>query len=415
MKKILFTLFIIHCSLLIANAQWYQQNSGTTSALYDVHFINQYTGWASGMGCILKTTNSGTNWISQNIPITNEYLMGIHPIDSSLVYCVGYDETFLKTTNGGINWIVLRSGAYGNSHAFLGVFFINPTTGWICGSGQYVYKTTNGGISLDDSSYTNGSWYWDIYFKDALTGVMCGQGAEVFKTTNGGINWIQVPVPNGGSLGIFHKISFINNLYGWIVGTDRKVYRTTNFGSSWDSIATVIGAVNCQSSYFSSMNTGYVGCVNNPPMLFKTTNGGFNWVVQNNYPTNGFVGSIIFLNDYTGWTVGGGGNIRYTTNGGLTFISGNGEIKTKEFELEQNYPNPFNLRTNIEFKLIKNDFYSLEIFNIEGKRIEIIFSEFKQEGNFSINYDAKKLSSGIYFYKLSSPDVSVVKKFILLK
>ena len=415
MKKILFTLFIIHCSLLIANAQWYQQNSGTTSALYDVHFINQYTGWACGNGCILKTTNSGTNWVIQNIPIINVYLTGIHPLDSNLVYCVGDFETFLKTTNGGINWIVLRSGSYGNSPSFHGVFFINPNTGWICGQGYYVFRTTNSGISLDDSSYVFWGNLWDMYFKDASTGVMCGEGAGIFKTTNGGTNWVNIPTPNGGSLGNFYKISFINNLYGWVVGSDRKVYRTTNFGSSWDSIGKVTGAVNCQSSYFSSMNTGYVGCVNNPPMLFKTTNGGFNWAVQNNYPTNGFVGSIVFLNDYTGWTVGGGGNIRYTTNGGLTFISSNEEIYLKEFELYQNFPNPFNSKTNIEFKLIKNDFYKLEIFNIEGKRVEIIFSEFKQEGNFSINYDANNLSSGIYYYKLSSPDVSVVKKFILLK
>jgi photosystem II stability/assembly factor-like uncharacterized protein len=326
---------------------------------------------------------------------------------------VGYDETFLKTTNGGINWIVLKPPrAY---HAYLGTFFINQYTGWICGSGQYVYKTTNGGISLDDSSNTNGAWFFDLYFKDASTGVMCGEGAELFKTTNGGINWIKITIPNGGSLGDFYKLSFVNNLYGWVVGTDRKVYRTTDFGSSWDTISKVIGAVNCQSSYFSSMNTGYVGCVNSGSMLFKSTNGGYNWVVQSGYPNNAFVGSIIFINNYTGWTVGGGGNIRYTTNGGLTFISSNEEIKLDEFNLFQNFPNPFNLETNIEFNLNKNNFYKLEIFDIIGKRVDILFRGFKQKGNFTIKYNANKLSSGIYFYKLSSPDVSVVKKFILLK
>ena len=78
MKKIILSILIFQCSLLIAQAQWIQQTSGVTSPLYDIEFINKNTGWSCGEGgIILKTTNGGTNWTS--------YDMG--------------------SLNGGVNWI----------------------------------------------------------------------------------------------------------------------------------------------------------------------------------------------------------------------------------------------------------------------------------------------------------------------
>lgn len=249
MKKINFVLIIIHCSFLIVNAQWILQNSGG-SLLSDVHFINTNTGWACGLGStILKTTNGGTNWIYQPHPGDDRNIMGIHPVDSNVVYCVGYFETILKTTNGGTNWILLKSGAFGQSPSYFTTFFVNYNTGWIGGTGQYIFKTTNEGTTFD-SSFVLGNWFYDIYFNNTSTGLICGNAASMFKTTNWGFNWINITIPHGGSLATIYKLSFCNNLTGWIIGSDNKVYKTTDFGNNWDSIGIVVGAVNVKSSFF---------------------------------------------------------------------------------------------------------------------------------------------------------------------
>ncbi len=51
---------------------------------------------------------------------------------------------------------------------------------------------------------------------------------------------------------------------------------------------------------------------------------------------------------------------------------------------------------------------------LEGS-VEILFDEYKNSGSYKMNYKASKLSSGIYFYKLSSPELNIVKKFALIK
>lgn len=113
MKKISLIFFAFNFQLLTLNcfAQWVLQQSGTTNALLDVEFINRNTGWACGdAGKIIKTTNGGINWILQNSGIIDKYLYGIHPVDSMVVYCVGWFQTILKSTDGGSNWTIIRNG-----------------------------------------------------------------------------------------------------------------------------------------------------------------------------------------------------------------------------------------------------------------------------------------------------------------
>jgi photosystem II stability/assembly factor-like uncharacterized protein len=206
MKKIILTLIIIHCTLIISNAQWVRQNSGTSGvALRDIHFINDNTGWICGDGTILKTTNAGENWVRQNHPATNKLLSGIHAVDSNVVYCVGWFETLLKTTNGGTNWIALRNGPIGVPNSYDAVFFSNENTGWFAGDGLYIKRTTDGGRTYD-STYIKWTYFTDFYFKDANTGLVCADGSGMFKTTNGGVTWIQKLLPTGFGIPQFDRI-----------------------------------------------------------------------------------------------------------------------------------------------------------------------------------------------------------------
>ena len=167
MKKLFFIILIIHTLFLISNAQWITQYPYTAAVgLRDIEFINLNTGWICGDGIILKTTNRGQNWIIQNNPVPDKLLFSIHPIDSNIVYCAGWFDTLLKTTNGGNNWYTLLNGIIGQSFCYEALFFINANTGWFAGTGNYVHKTTNGGISFD-SVYLLGE-HKDFHFKDYL-------------------------------------------------------------------------------------------------------------------------------------------------------------------------------------------------------------------------------------------------------
>ena len=84
--------------------------------------------------------------------------------------------------------------------------------------------------------------------------------------------------------------------------------------------------------------------------------------------------------------------------------------------LYQNYPNPFNDVTNIIYSIEKPDFVSLKIININGMVVQTIVSKFQDKGNHVINFDASKLKTGFYFYKLEVGNKVVdVKKLLYQK
>jgi endonuclease/exonuclease/phosphatase family metal-dependent hydrolase len=71
-----------------------------------------------------------------------------------------------------------------------------------------------------------------------------------------------------------------------------------------------------------------------------------------------------------------------------------------EFKLYQNYPNPFNPSTNIKFDLMSNAYVRLTIYDMLGRVAEIPVNENLNNGSYEVNWNAKNLSSGLYFYKL---------------
>ncbi len=87
----------------------------------------------------------------------------------------------------------------------------------------------------------------------------------------------------------------------------------------------------------------------------------------------------------------------------------------KVFALEQNYPNPFNPSTKIKYSIPVDGVVTLELFNALGEKIATLFSEKQTAGNYTFEFNASNVPSGIYFYKLSSVNQAITKKMILLK
>jgi hypothetical protein len=85
------------------------------------------------------------------------------------------------------------------------------------------------------------------------------------------------------------------------------------------------------------------------------------------------------------------------------------------FTLFQNYPNPFNSSTLIKFEIKQNDNYKLEIFNYLGQNVQLLLNKNLNPGTYQINFESNSLSSGIYYYTLSSPKERLVRSFALLK
>ncbi|MCW8850906.1 MAG: T9SS type A sorting domain-containing protein [Melioribacteraceae bacterium] len=97
------------------------------------------------------------------------------------------------------------------------------------------------------------------------------------------------------------------------------------------------------------------------------------------------------------------------------------EVPTS-FALNQNYPNPFNPTTTISYSIPSvrtgsnlQENVNLTIYDLLGREVKNLVNEFKQPGNYEVTFDASSLTSGIYYYTLSSSNFSQTKKMLLIK
>jgi hypothetical protein len=106
------------------------------------------------------------------------------------------------------------------------------------------------------------------------------------------------------------------------------------------------------------------------------------------------------------------------TNFTISTVSGISNLGNEplKFKLSQNFPNPFNPSTMINFVIPQKSAVSLNVYDISGKLVEkLINNEIKTEGSYSYEIDGSKLSSGIYYYRITAGKYTETKKMIMIK
>lgn len=96
-------------------------------------------------------------------------------------------------------------------------------------------------------------------------------------------------------------------------------------------------------------------------------------------------------------------------------IKGIGTEIPKTYSLDQNYPNPFNPTTIIKYGLPVSGHVTLKIYDILGNEVYTLDNSFRKAGYYEASFDASKLASGVYFYKLTTDRFVSTKKMLLIK
>ncbi len=105
-----------------------------------------------------------------------------------------------------------------------------------------------------------------------------------------------------------------------------------------------------------------------------------------------------------------------------TAIENNSNSIPNKITLSQNYPNPFNPTTTIEYSIpfvktlhATSQHVQLKIYDILGKEVATLVNKKQTAGNYKITFDASRLTSGIYYYKITAGEFTQVRKMILVK
>ena len=88
---------------------------------------------------------------------------------------------------------------------------------------------------------------------------------------------------------------------------------------------------------------------------------------------------------------------------------------SKGYRLSKNYPDPFNPTTTIQYEFPSSYNVRLEVLNIRGQLIRTLVDEWKAPGRYSVDFDGRGLSSGVYFYRLIAGDFTRMRKMVLMK
>jgi hypothetical protein len=116
---------------------------------------------------------------------------------------------------------------------------------------------------------------------------------------------------------------------------------------------------------------------------------------------------------YTGGNGRGDVSVSYT-NVHILIHNITTEVPTK-YDLAQNYPNPFNPVTNLEFGISDLGFVSLKVYDILGKEVVTLVNEKLIPGTYRVEFEAGSLTSGVYFYRLTSGDFTNTKRMLFVK
>ncbi len=90
-------------------------------------------------------------------------------------------------------------------------------------------------------------------------------------------------------------------------------------------------------------------------------------------------------------------------------------VTAKQYALDQNFPNPFNPSTTLRYSIPDAGVVTLKVYNLLGQEVATVVNEYQNSGVYSVSFDASKLASGMYLYRITSGEFSSVKKMLLLK
>lgn len=300
---------------------------------------------------------------------------------------------FASSTNGGTNWFIKENA-----------FDINGIAGVLSQKGNI---RVNGlpRIDVDKSGGVRNGWLYIITTQKNLSPAGSDPDIILNRSTDGGTTWsagirVNRDAVNNGKIQYFPAIHvddfgginiiFYDDRNTTSDSTGVFLSRSTDGGNTWNEYE--ISDHNFKPVPIGGLGQGYQG-----------DNIGLT--------SSGKILHPVWMDNLTGvyqiWTC----PIDLTQ---LNVGDDAGDFP-QMFSLKQNYPNPFNPFTTIEFELKSNCFVSLKVFDIFGRDIATLVNETKEIGKYEVKWNGVHLSSGCYFYRLTTSSGSLTRPMILLK
>lgn len=388
---------------------------------------------------VFLSTNNGARWTRVDSGLSNRFVRCLAtnpngtggtnlPAGQASLFAGTEGGLFLSTDNG-TSWTAVDSGLTNldvralitspNGAGGTNLFAASDEPGYYGYISSGVYISTNGGESWTSTGMDSILTVSFAVTPDGTggTNLFAGTAHGVYLSTNDGISWSLasegLPKSPNDSL-VFESVSYFavsgRNLFANTVYDG--VFLSTNNGTSWTAVNTGLTSTYVFSLAVSGTNV-FAGTDSGG--VFLSTNNGASWTAVSAGLTNTYVSSLtVSGTDLFAGTLGRGVWKRPLSEMITSEERPLSEAPT-HFRLEQNYPNPFNPITTIRFAVRSSRCVELRVYDVLGREVATLVNEMKHAGSYTVNWDASRFASGVYFYRLKVGNFIETKKLILLK
>ena len=400
MKKLVFTLAFLLLTISSVNAQWVRMSNGIGNnvILSVTNSGNNILAGTWGSG-IYFSTNNGVNWTQTSLNNRLVWSLSANPYS---VFAGTADWGVYISNNNGMNWT--QTSLNNRTVHCLSVSGNNIFAGT---ETQGIYVSNNNGMNWTQTMFLNNP---SVYALASLgnyvyAGVSVSSISGVYISTDNGTSWTQTSL--NGRVANSIVVSG-NNIFA---GTDfYGVYLSTNNGSNWTQTS-------LNNQYVRSLavtgNSVFAGV--NGIGVFVSNDNGANWTSRIEGLGYKTTLALCIYGNYIFAGTQDSGVYRRPLSELITEVKTISNQIPKDFSLLQNYPNPFNPSTSIRYEIPKNGFVKLVVYDILGKEIETLVNEKQSAGTYEVKFEGKSLTSGVYFYRLTTDGFSDTKRMILLK
>ncbi len=390
-----------------------------------LEFKTSTDGIAAGdNGMVMKTSDGGTTWymVESNTTVN---LNKTTVIDGDNMVAAGDFGTIIKSTNSGETWYTVES----NTTQKLRSIFINPDgIGFAAGNNGCILKTVDHGETW---SVVEGT-----YFIQNLNSITMNSLGEVFVL--GDKNTFALSLDTGATWSTPQVLAFELSMNFARFIDDKKIFASSAFGDILKSddkgLTWEIVYSNTDHNSFYRINavSDKLIAVGDNGKIVLSNDMGYSWMEMSSL-TNDRLLCLNFADSNIGYAGGENGVLLKTTDGGLTWAIveytlltapankslGNNVNTANTFSIAQNYPNPFNPSTKISYSIPADGFVNMTVLDITGKEVSTLMNSFQKTGSYTLNFDAKNLSSGVYFYRINVNGANVnftkTMKMLLVK
>lgn len=410
-------------------------NGGTVSAITSDDSVVYFSGGISSLGGVASPGIikwNGSNFISMTGPgQPSGKINAMAWYKNKLIVAGNFTASFGSFPNNktvysilqwdGTKWDSLNIGL--TSHTYISTFDI-------INAGNVTALASNGTDLFVAGTFNHAG-------NDSVINIARWDGAQWHKVGDGILRFNK----NSASASIT-AMSFVgNDLYvaGKFdsIGTKAYWHLAKWNGANWDTVSLALKGQydGISDMTFDLQNRMYIvgnfSINNNNSLKYVARWNGADWeklgTYSSNFQQDMFLAESdskgnIYMSGYFGYVDG------YSSQNFAAWINDPGIIESVkkietagiplQFSLEQNFPNPFNPTTTINFSISKNMVglpVSLKVYNILGKEVATIVNETFSPGKYSVQFNASKLASGMYFYRLQSGNFATVKKMLFIK